>query len=131
MPPVLVVEVLQLTVQSLILPDWANKNIMIIASVEKEASDSFTSTLPNVSNTSATALAGMNFGASHNGFAIIGLTLPSNNYTNIFGNFSSTSGGLAIGTNSSGNLVMVSGCTTLGSPTTIYSQIAGEILRTI
>lgn len=114
--------------------DWAGKNIMIIASVEYRGDTSFTATFPNIINTSATALSGMNFSSGEGNFVILALTLPTNNYTLITTHAVGVSGsfvGIAIGTNGSGNLCLVSYNKDVSntSNAVVYTLISGTILR--
>lgn len=116
--------------------DWANKNITLIANIEWEGTDSFSSGFPNIINTSAIALSGMNFGTSSqygNRFIMLSLTLPTNSFTQLTSLTSTLkTAGIAIGTNNSGNLTLVSTCVSGagGGSFNVFSQLSGTILRT-
>lgn len=121
--------------------DWAGKDITIIANIEYRSNTSFAGLLPSVINTSNTALSNMSFSGSATSinrlnFIMQSLTLPTNNYTVL--NTSTTTGAnpesysIGIGTNNLGNLclVAVNSHQNSGSTDTVFTQLAGTILRT-
>lgn len=121
--------------------DWAGKNITIIASTEYRGDASFASSVPNIINTSATALSAMSFtAASASGavnFIIWTLTLPTNSFTllksNTFGGGEGNrTHGIGIGTDASGHLCLVASNNHVanGATDTVFTQMAGTILRT-